>query len=141
MDAKLDEGFDLRKVGLPVQAEPSTQLLEKEVTKKFRFRNKEWQIRISALDAGRRQIQQRAEVQLAESVPFDKLSSSAQMRVKALAMITACAVEIPADLSKFIQTWDAILFDLYEVVEGHSERYFLGVFGEDTPVEETGDGD
>lgn len=129
MQTPPDDGLDLSTVGNPPSTDPAPDVIEKEITRKFRFRNKEWSVRIVALDAGRRQRLQRAEVALADSVPFDRLSVGAQSRIRALAMVTACTEGLPKDLSAIVQTWDEVLYSLYEIVEAHSDAYFQSLFG------------
>lgn len=140
MAMDVNEGFDLRSVGTSATPEPQKPL-DKEVTKEFKFGNKSWSLRISALDPVRRQKQMRATVQLAENVPVDKLHSEDAFRVRCLASVVSQIDEIPKDLQNAIQTWDSVLAELFFLVEDHSDKYFRAMFGEGETEKGLADGD
>lgn len=123
------EGFDLKSVGVSAQPPAKKPLLEKDVTQEFKFGDRAWSLRVSATDPGRRRKQQRAMVQFAENVPFEKLSPEDAFRVRCLASVATHIDDLPEDLWDAVQTWDVILAELYFLVEDHSDKYFRSIFG------------
>lgn len=133
------EGFDLKSVGASPSPVAKKALLDKDATVEFKFGDRSWSLRVSATDPGRRRKQQRAMVQFAENVPFDKLSPEDAFRVRCLASVATHVDDLPKELWDAVQSWDAVLAELYFLVEDHSDKYFRSVFGSGEGEERAGD--
>lgn len=134
-----EDGIDLNTLGRSASDVNTAELLEKEVSLRFTYRSKSWDLRTSAIDGARRSMVQRKRVALAQNVPFEMLAPTDQIRVNCLATVSACIDDIPKDLQGFLLAHDDVLYALFEEVITHNEAYFLAIFGPGEDEEEPAD--